>query len=108
MGHVTQRAGKHFKLSRQTLHHMAFTRGAVLAFDRDEVKDRVRYPHGGLVFVPDEEALEGMQVSPTFKYTLISYCLKSYVCLKPCVQKLAGSHGNMLMSLSGVLLFYPC
>ena len=67
MGHVTERAGKNFMLSRQTLHHMAYTPGAVLAFDRDEVEDRIRYPHGGLVFVPDEERIKGTQVSPTFK-----------------------------------------
>lgn len=66
MGHVTEQPGKYFMLSRQTLWHMAYTPGAVLAWiERKNAKNYIRYPCGGLVFVPDDER-EGMHISPTF------------------------------------------
>ena len=60
MGHVAQRPGKWFMVSRQTMYHMAFSHRPVLVFDRDENEDRLRYPCGGFVFVPDENGTEGM------------------------------------------------
>ena len=69
MGHVTERCGKHYRLSRQTLHHMAYSPGAVLVWDRDEENDRVRYPCGGFVFVPDQDGFIGKQVSPVIDLT---------------------------------------
>jgi len=68
MGHVTERPGKYFMLSRQTLYHMAHTPGAVLAWiERKHAKNYLRYPFGGLVFVPDEHGYDGMYASfPVF------------------------------------------
>ena len=67
MGHVTERPGKYFMLSRQTLYHMANTPGAVLAWiERKNAKNYLRYPCGGLVFVPDENEYDGMQVISLF------------------------------------------
>ena len=85
MGHVTERPGKYFMLSRQTLYHMAYTPGAVLAWiERKNAMNYIRYPCGGLVFVPDD-AREGMHILPTFvsialEQEGVSYKLESRKC----------------------------
>ena len=48
---------------------MAYSPGAVLVWDRDEENDRVRYPCGGFVFVPDQDGFIGKQVSPVIDLT---------------------------------------
>jgi hypothetical protein len=53
---------------------MAFSPKPVLVFDRDEDRNKLRYPCGGFVFVPDENGAEGMQVSPV----LNSNCAAAY------------------------------
>jgi hypothetical protein len=62
MGFITRNPDKYFMLSRQTLFHMAETKGAVLACVERDGRNFNRYPWGGLVFVPDDcNGREGQQ-----------------------------------------------